>query len=115
RHRRHRHHRGDPDGPARRAHHLRGRAEALEIQAPGFDPPAGAAAASRALKYSSPSIPIRGRRRMKRGSHQFRLPSRTITDGTRTHRTIEASIAIAAASPRPNSLTTGWPLRMKLV
>ena len=53
-------------------------------------------------------------RSIEPGSHQFALPSSTITAGTSRQRTIVASTAIAAASPTPNCFTVGSPLRMKL-
>ncbi len=54
-------------------------------------------------------------RSIQLGSHQARLPSSTITAGTSRQRTRVESIAIATASPTPNSFTTGLPLRTKLV
>ena len=48
------------------------------------------------------------------GIHQARPRISTITAGTSRQRTSVASIAIATASPTPNSFTTGLPLRTKL-
>ncbi len=53
---------------------------------------------------ASPFRSARAERRSGAGAHQFHLPSSSISDGTSSARTIDASIRTASAVPMPSSL-----------
>ena len=73
------------------------------------DDPAGAPAGrSTAMSSGTPHerLHLDGRS-ARRGSHQFHLPMMAMNDGTRSTRTIVASISTASASPSPNCCRPG--------
>src|SRR5581483_70574 len=70
---------------------------------------------SRAAKYSAPSMLIWGTTRSSHlGMYQLWLPIISIRAGTSKHLTTVASRITATASPTPNCLIVGSPLRRKL-
>src|SRR5215471_9728422 len=85
------------------------------VEASGASSCVAAGIRSRALKYSSPSMLMRGRiRPSQRGRYQLALPRLAMRAGTSRQRTTVASRITATARPMPNCLTVGSPLSTKL-